>query len=155
MMKKCDVCGKAAADVRCVIVVKDKKVVRHLCADCARKAGFDEQLKYNHKTSSDVLNIVAEPKDIICPGCKLGFSQFLETGLFGCPRCYETFDRLIGEILRGIHSATYHKGRKPGKERTLDLAQLKWKLSGAVQMEDFEKAAKLRDAIKAIEKDSN
>ncbi len=154
-MEKCYICKDKQAEIRCVIVIRGRKIVRHLCADCARKAGFTEQLKYTRRNLSSAPKITTERRDIICSGCHLEFSQFLKTGLFGCPKCYETFDRFIGDILKGIHSATYHRGRGPGKERDLDLAQLRWKLSEAVQSEDFEKAADLRDEIYQIEKGVN
>ncbi|MCK5833049.1 UvrB/UvrC motif-containing protein [bacterium] len=154
-MEKCYICKDNPGEVRCVIIVKGEKIIQYLCQDCARKAGIAEQAKFNRKAKNSSIKFKAEKQDIFCSNCKLSFSQFLRTGLFGCPQCYSAFERFIADILKGIHSATYHKGRGPGKERTFDLVQLKWKLSEAVIEENFEKAAELRDEIFKLQKDSN
>lgn len=154
-MEYCSKCKKRPGVIKCVIVVKGEKIKCRLCEECARSAGFSEQVKFNRKQKAPGIKFTAEKKDVFCPECKLGFSQFLRTGLFGCPACYNSFERFISDILKGIHSATYHKGRGPGKERLQDLAHLKWKLSEAVFAEDFERAAMLRDEISRLLKDSN
>jgi len=154
-MEKCYICKKQPGEVKCVIVVKGEKITRRLCADCAREAGFAEQLKLNRRVGKPAFKITADKPDVFCPDCKLSFSQFLVSGLFGCPACYRSFKSFISDILKGIHSATYHRGRGPGKDRSLDLSQLKWKLSEAVVAEDFERAAEIRDEISRIERESN
>jgi len=155
MNDKCQLCKKAPAEIRCIIVVGGEKIERHLCTECARKAGLAEQQRLNSKTKGRGKGIKEEKSDVFCSVCKTSFSQFVRTGLLGCPACYESFDRLLGDILKGIHSATYHKGRGPGEGRTIDIAQLRWKLSEAVEAEDFERAARLRDEIKRIERGTN
>ncbi len=154
-MEYCSKCQKRPGEVKCVIVVKGERIKCCLCHECARSAGFSEQIKFNRKPKSPGIRFIAEKRDVFCPNCKLGFSQFLQTGLFGCPSCYNAFEKFIGDILKGIHSATYHKGRGPGKEGLQDLTHLKWKLSEAVFAEDFERAAQLRDEIFRLKKDSN
>lgn len=138
-----------------MIIVNGERVVKHLCSECARIAGLDEQTRLNRKRTRKVVKTPSYRTDIICPGCQLSFSQFVQSGLLGCAHCYSAFDRRLGDILKGIHSATYHRGRGPGEERMLDIAQLKWKLSGAIEAENFELAAQLRDEIKRIEKETN
>ncbi|RKZ31863.1 hypothetical protein DRQ36_00530 [bacterium] len=155
MEKKCQACKKNPAEVRCVIMVDGERVVRYLCVECARTAGFKEQSRMSRKKTRKLLELGFEKANPVCPECRLGFSQFLKTGLLGCPVCYSAFDKQLADILKGLHSTSFHRGRGPGKEREFDIAQLKWKLFGAVEAEDFEKAAELRDEIRRIEKDNN
>ncbi len=151
----CQLCKKNNAEIKCVIVVDGVRTEKRVCQECARKAGIVEQNKMNRKRTRDIITRTDSENELFCPGCKLTYSLFLKTGLLGCSQCYSTFSAALTDILKGIHSASYHKGRGLGEENTFDVAQLKWKLSEAVRQEDFESAARLRDEIKLIEKESN
>ena len=158
MEDKCQMCKKAPAEIKCTIIVRGEKLVRKLCADCARTAGLKEQMRLTGKRTrrTQQMQTSAKKTDLVCSDCRSSFSRFVETGILGCPGCYDAFGQKLTEILKGLHSATYHKGRGPGaEERTLDIAQLKWKLSEAVSEEDFELAARLRDEIRQIEEETN
>lgn len=154
MKGKCQNCKVNKSEIRCVLVIDGKPTEKYLCKECARKAGIEEQQKMNRKRTRDFV-VSGKKKDPVCKECKTSFSQFLKTGLLGCPKCYDSFGTSLRDILKGIHSVSYHRGRGPGDEKTMDIAQLKWKLSEAVQEEDFELAARLRDEIKMFEKGDN
>ena len=109
----------------------------------------------NRRKAKDFVVSSTNKSELICPNCKLELSLFLKTGRLGCSECYNSFTGALRDILKGIHSASYHRGRGPGEERVIDIAQLKWKLSEAVREEDFELAARIRDEIRIIEKDEN
>lgn len=51
--------------------------------------------------------------DLICPNCKTKKSDFLETGLLGCPECYIAFEKSIDEFLKNIGQSGFHSGKKP------------------------------------------
>ena len=51
--------------------------------------------------------------DQICPTCKTKKSYFLETGLLGCPECYNAFEKSIDEFLKNIGQSGYHSGKTP------------------------------------------
>jgi len=92
-----------------------------------------------------------------CPFCGLTFSDFRETGRLGCPQCYETYAVHLQKLLRRVHGGTQHVGKvylppdptSSDRERRLDA--LKRRLQRAVDSEDFERAAELRDEIRSLE----
>ena len=51
--------------------------------------------------------------DQICPKCKTKKSDFLETGMLGCPECYYAFEKVIDEFLKNIGQSGFHSGKKP------------------------------------------
>ncbi len=154
MKHKCQSCKNSEGEIKCVLVIGGERIEKYLCRECARKAGIEEQLKMNRKKAKEFV-ITGQKKDTVCSSCTMSFSRFIETGLLGCPECYEAFGNALRDILKGIHSVSYHRGRGPGDEKTLDIAHLKWKLSEAIRSEDFELAARLRDEIKMFERGNN
>lgn len=93
-----------------------------------------------------------------CPNCGMSYDGFKDLGRFGCHRCYETFKQQITPLLRKIHGNPVHKGKIP-KRRGGQLSihrkikDLKARMNQAVEKEEFEEAARIRDEIKALEKD--
>ena len=155
MGTRCQSCKAKEAEIKCIVVIDGERIEKKLCVDCARIAGIDEQAKMNRSKAKEFVVSANNKTDLICPQCKLAYSNFLNSGQLGCPTCYSAFGTALRDILKGIHSSSYHRGRGPGEENSMDIAQLRWKLSEAVREEDFELAAKLRDEIRVIEKDEN
>jgi protein arginine kinase activator len=107
------------------------------------------------------LSPVAEdgPGAVICPGCGMRYSQFARTGRLGCAECYQAFQIQLQPILRRVHGATRHAGKAPGLEgarleRRRQLQELHDALELAIQKEEFEEAAGLRDKIRDLERES-
>ncbi|MEO0479169.1 MAG: UvrB/UvrC motif-containing protein [Planctomycetota bacterium] len=91
-----------------------------------------------------------------CAGCGLTLSEFRKKGRVGCPRCYETFKTHILRLLDRVHGATTHVGRFPGqpnarRPKPVTLTDLRQQLERAVDAEDYEAAARLRDALRRLE----
>ena len=84
------------------------------------------------------------------------YEDFRKVGRLGCAQCYQTFRRSLGSLLKRIHGSPIHLGKspsrlvKPAKVKT-ELAELKKKLSRAIEQEEFEDAAKWRDQIRRLE----
>ena len=77
----------------------------------------------------------------------------MQAGRLGCPDCYQTFAEALEGLLKTMHKGTRHVGKVPESLRqTRDLSDrltlLQKKLSKAIEDEDFEEAALLRDQIK-------
>jgi protein arginine kinase activator len=94
-----------------------------------------------------------------CPNCGLTYQNFRKIGRLGCSECYEAFKKELSPLLKRIHGADRHIGKvslKGGKtiKDTRTLRDLKVQLEKAIQTEEFEEAAKLRDKIKDFEKKS-
>ena len=92
-----------------------------------------------------------------CSFCGLTFDGFRQTGRLGCPHCYETFSGHLPRLLRRIHGSTKHVGKiyLPPDPTASDMEKrlegLRRKLERAVQSEDFERAAEIRDQIRSLE----
>jgi protein arginine kinase activator len=93
--------------------------------------------------------------ELKCRTCGLSFRQYRQTMRLGCGDCYGSFEKQIREDLRRYHGTVRHVGRQPqaaGGEGSHNEAveALKKRLTLAIQDEDFELAAQLRDQIRQI-----
>ncbi|MDE7325372.1 MAG: UvrB/UvrC motif-containing protein [Lachnospiraceae bacterium] len=110
---------------------------------------------------------VAEPgSKLSCPGCGMTYPKFLEGGVLGCPSCYQSFGRTLLRKIRSKQGADVHTGRGPKHFTALkeaaktqemapkldERARLSMQLKQAVEREDYELAARLRDALRAARK---
>ena len=91
-----------------------------------------------------------------CEGCGCTYSDIAESGRVGCPACYTTFRDELSRTIRSIHGTTAHTGSVPSRhraqqERAEQLKRLKAELQEAVQKEDYERAASLRDEVRRLQ----
>ena len=100
-----------------------------------------------------------------CPGCGASFEDITRSGKIGCAQCYHTFRGQLLPIIQRIHGTAQHKGKVPGSSalRVTDtnnkivaveetpLEEKKRLLKQAIETQDFERAAVLRDEIKELE----
>ena len=84
------------------------------------------------------------------------FMDFSRIGRFGCGQCYTAFRAPLEDLFRKVHGATHHRGRSPEtKQRSLpspveEEVRLKEELKQAIEREDFELAAEIRDRLKHV-----
>jgi protein arginine kinase activator len=141
----------------------------HLCDACAQEAGYVQQTHIPiNELLSQFLKTHAQVSDAPttrCPDCGMTWQEFKDTGLLGCPKDYELFlNQLNGVIERAQSGATHHTGKNlhtgtramaPANDavqlRLAELNRLRTELARAVEAESYEKAAKLRDQIRALE----
>ena len=124
---------------------------------------------------NDDTNLFQEylPKQVHCEQCGMTFNEFVNTGKFGCANCYQVFKNQINQLLKNIHGSDTHVGRKvisngnnekpmqntkiennSRKEETISkIEALKQELKQAIQVENYEKAAEIRDEIKKWEEE--
>ena len=91
-----------------------------------------------------------------CPLCGATAGEISATGRVGCASCYTFFSAELADVIRTAHGGNVHTGRvsagyRARRERVERLAERKRQLREAVDCEDFEKAAGLRDEIHALE----
>jgi len=125
-------------------------------------------------TVSDMMSFLdaKEMTDMVdsntCATCGWTLIDYKRTGKVGCADCYSFFKESLSSILAGYHGSTYHIGKMPLKYiehrkskgmidtvrsknvATLSLHDLEKMLEIAVQNENYEEAAKLRDEIKRL-----
>lgn len=161
----CQNCHKNLASVPYTEVVDGKVSSLHLCQDCLAKrqdqdkAGFQfakpAQFGRKNKPSTDITPEPLEARKS-CVACNTTLKQILDSGRVGCSSCYETFPAQLESLLEGIHIALTHRGKIPrmnnARERVRsDLVSKRALLKTALNMENYEEAAALRDEIKVLE----
>lgn len=97
--------------------------------------------------------------DAVCPLCRTRLSEMLKSGKFGCGKCYDTFGEYTRQILSNVHSTSVHKGKvsQAASEQIKlkrELERLKGELREAIEKQEFENAASLRDKIKDLEREA-
>lgn len=167
---RCDACGGENPVVHLTEVVEDEPKTLHLCAACAEERGVDSpatpdnlllagvlaQMELASKGKSGGLVGGAGSTPPPCGFCGLTFATFRETGRLGCPHCWTSFERQLRPLLQRVQGATQHVGKvylppdPSASEREKRLEGLRKKLDRAVALEDFERAAELRDAIREL-----
>jgi protein arginine kinase activator len=163
MAIKCKICGIRPATIHYTEIVNNKMETFDLCQECAEEKGIEVE-----KTSSYGLgDLVAELIDdtvkdetsrigrVRCPECGYDFSDFRNMGRLGCPECYQSFEAQLQPLLRHVHGGTLHGGKTPVRlgdqgDAGPSLMQLKDDLARAVEGENYERAAELRDEIKRL-----
>ncbi len=160
----CQICKKRDATIHFTNVVGNKVEKIHICSHCAEEKGFDYLKKSNFAMGdllSGLLSSAAkavERKDARgqCSNCGMTFSRFKKGGRLGCPECYEVFRKQLLPLLRSVHGETRHVGKVPnrfGEEVTLKrrVLELRKELSRAIEMEEYERAAEIRDEIRSLD----
>lgn len=199
----CDQCKTRQATIHLENNINGKVQTLNLCQHCAAEMGlntggsFMSQLLgggfFGLNSGSSVWQNQAPYE--ACPTCGTSFQDFQNTGLFGCPDCYQAFEPKLSSIFKRVQADQNHVGRRLAtaeKIKTLtdvtetsvykpvsesvsepvfknvsasatpnqgenqgevdELTKLKAAQDQAVVEEDYEKAAKIRDQIKALQK---
>ena len=89
----------------------------------------------------------------VCTLCGSTLNDIIRTGKIGCAKCYEIFQSDLDQVIKSIHGNVTHTGRAPGEIGKINT--LKKQLKETIRLQEFEKAAELRDEIKRLEGDSN
>jgi protein arginine kinase activator len=160
----CEQCGKEPATVHITRILNGEVETSHLCQSCAKARGeFHFALPAPTFLLQNFLggltNAMQAPsgigRDPVCPACQTPFSYFQSTGRLGCPACYEAFQAELDPLVRRLHGAERHRGHVPPTDprlgRQAELLRLKEELEKAIAQEAYERAAELRDRIRALE----
>ena len=99
-----------------------------------------------------------------CKFCRTSIKDVARSGWLGCENCYKTFYSELLPFIKKVQHSVKHVGKRPAEHKTkIDnlstkdkLNDLKEKLKIAIEKQEFEQAAILRDEIKAlIKKEEN
>ena len=165
---KCGVCAKREAVVAYTHIVDDVKRELLLCPQCASEKNIKVQVT-PAAPAKDAPVLVKEIKielaklagaegdgGVRCPTCEMSYEEFKKIGRLGCPHCYDVFAPQLERLLKRIHGDDRHQGKGPmdaaqNAQAADELERLREELAQAVAEEAFEKAAQLRDRIRALE----
>jgi protein arginine kinase activator len=161
---QCDSCGANEAVMHFTQIVNNEVSTFHLCELCAEEKGLEPGPGAGEFPLASFLAQMGASRQSdagevpgTCGYCGLRLEEFKKAGRLGCPHCYVTFESHLRGLLRRLHGGTQHVGKiylppDPSEaERKERLAGLKRRLDRAVDQEDFERAALLRDQIRSLE----
>ena len=185
----CKHCGKREVEVMVKQVVDNEVQDIDLCRVCAEELGFlsrelpsitisfsmrEVDLPQRKKIARRQSLRDEEKNDrILCPNCGMAYKEFRNSGLLGCPECYQAFRFPLGARLQKLQGAesrwngttkmfsdiavldtegtTDERNLKLSREqREANIRRLNDEIKDAVQREEYERAAGLRDLLKAI-----
>lgn len=193
---RCERCEREAT-IHEVIIHQGKKQERHLCESCAREAGLSSDphlpiaqlitgfmlgpaakgetsaASAGAKSTASKAGLSAVSPVARCAGCGTTYAAFKESGLLGCPACYDAFADRLGPLIERAHEGgCHHVGKFPRRalkdiramgdtervetllgdirEREERLESIRKSLAKAVRDEDYERAAMLRDELSRV-----
>lgn len=165
----CGDCGNEEAEVHLTSVEADEVKSLHLCAACAARRGFptevDEKAPQSHPPLAEFLAQLGGPGPTTptppatdpCPFCATTADDFRRSGRVGCSQCYVHFEPQLRGLLRRIHGSSQHAGKlylsesSDISDRLGQISSMRRRLRRAIETEDFETAADLRDRIHELE----
>lgn len=159
----CDTCGERDALVHLTQIVEGAVSQVHLCEQCAAARGIETTVAAPKHPLGDFLQAVQQQAEQLpgdaarCSTCGTSLRDFRASGRLGCAQCYGAFEQSLRELLRRVHGGTRHEGWRHEPEdpalhvRETTLTDLRGRLKRAVDGEDFEEAATLRDRIRGLE----
>ena len=171
----CDICKKNEATIHYKEIVGGQQKSLNICAECAQKHEKETGLNFGAFNLAEMLcNLgklaAGEPqeeksappaKELACPHCGRTVKELKESGgRLGCADCYRSFAPILDGVFSRVQRGKVHVGKRPSRKRgaggaaatAAHLAALKKELAELVKVENYEKAAQVRDAIRELEK---
>lgn len=175
----CEKCNKNEAKIRLVYVKNKDREGLWLCERCAKEfankdifnclddcEGFTENNIFN-----SFLKLVGNSKDKKktdenkdklkkCISCGMKYYEFKKSGMLGCEKCYLSFRDELIPLIKKAHFSTKHSGKYPRihkaeYELNNKVKKLNNEMNEAVLVQNYEKAAFIRDQIIAIKREGN
>lgn len=161
----CQSCGKNQANTHIKRIVNGELTEFMLCDKCAAKLGYSNifdgfGFDFDNLLGSFFANNESSflpTNNKRCDFCGASLNDISNTGKVGCAKCYDVFfDQLMPSIKR-IHGNTKHSGKyasTAGKESIIKnkIKLLNERMKMAINQQNFEEAAKIRDELKDLQK---
>lgn len=159
---QCSICKEKPATVHLTQIVGEKMQKLDLCEDCAKSKGVNDPAGFALAAdlvlglgAAQEIEQAAGGVELRCSRCGFTQADFKKSGRLGCPECYKTFSEGLGGLLKTMHKGTRHVGKAPealraSSENADRLKALQKKLEKAIESENFEEAAQVRDEIRQM-----
>jgi len=169
----CEKCKKNQAVTHIRQNINGALTEMHLCEKCASEITGKFENEYSKLFSDfgfgidsmlgsifgqDFLSesLLSEPAER-CPMCGTTVNAIRKSGNVGCGKCYETFRSQLMPFIQRIHGKTVHNGKIPESAEgeisvKAKISELEGQLKNAIETQEFEKAAQLRDEINHLRK---
>lgn len=170
---KCQNCGKHEANVKYVQMINGEKDEMFLCEKCAKDMNidmnFDMHFGFDNIFSSlfsgeTFVKPIELSDELSCDVCGMKYDDFARTGMIGCENCYKVFSKRLENVIKKLHGNNRHieasnkkvantvKHPKKNENVKEQIEALRKEIDECIKIEDYEKAAILRDKIKVLEK---
>lgn len=164
----CQNCKVNEANTHIKRVVNGEATQKHLCSSCAQSLGYDNffsdftfNLPSLFSSFFDDRNLLlGETKADRCEICGCSFEDIIKSGNVGCSNCYKKFYSKLQPSIQRIHGKVRHSGKVPVKaaepivvkEKTAQekISDLEKEMAKAIETQNFERAAAIRDEIKSL-----
>jgi protein arginine kinase activator len=154
----CQLCKKSKAVIHSYCIHNNQLVETHFCEECGKTRRAEVEVCIDDSMSNLMEGLLkstggegygsAEKK---CDICGTNSRDVKKAMKMGCPNCYELFSDQL--MIEGYgHKSVYTKSEFIQGD-TAQLHELRKELNDAVRLEDFERAARLRDRIRVFEKE--
>lgn len=166
----CQHCQKIEATTHVKTMINGDYAEYRLCPQCAHELGYDNMFSDFTADFGGLLGsflsaaLPARSGATHCKLCGSTMDDIKRTGKVGCSECYDTFFSELMPTIRSIHGNTEHIGKRPVIEyekiedekpeeaqKGESVDDLRAQLKQAIEDENFERAAQLRDRIKELE----
>ena len=168
----CEQCHEREAVIHLTQIVNEQVTTLHLCERCAAEKGVESPGSQPKTPLGTFLAAMGQElpeqapaprSDDNCPRCGGSLQDFRESGRLGCPECYRSFEVPLRDLLRRLHGSTQHMGERyadkematptptPNPKERPHASDLREQLRLAVETENFELAAELRDRLRVME----
>ncbi|HJQ10675.1 MAG TPA: UvrB/UvrC motif-containing protein [Gemmatimonadaceae bacterium] len=159
----CDLCKEGEAVIQLTEIEGSGVRQLHLCEKCAAERGVETTITAAKPQINNFLQTIHEQmtttrgEPVSCSFCAATLADFRATGRLGCAHCYETFESSLRDLLRRVHGNSRHIGRRYVAPLPSDLphvstaTELRDRLKMAIEAEQFELAADLRDKLRGLE----
>ncbi len=158
-MMLCSRCKQRPANVYFSQNINGNTCEYEVCSECAKELGLlqgnGSMFNLNHffgDLFGGVQSISAAPSKA-CSHCGMTYREFANDGMFGCSHCYDAFSDQLPELMNRLHGAQRHIQPEQAEQndKQSKIGRLKQEIQQAIEQEDYERAAQLRDEIKKLE----
>lgn len=158
----CQNCNRNDATAHLKRILNGEAAEVHLCSSCALALGVQDavsafsvfgDMQGSVLSSGNTVRI--SNKVLRCDTCGFVFEDIMRAGMPGCPDCYRVFSRRLRPVITKIHGRGHYLGKIPASsdeeiKRDKIIDELKERLNRAIDEQNFELAAVLRDEIKKL-----
>jgi protein arginine kinase activator len=167
---QCQRCKEQTATIHLTEINNGQRQETHLCEICADHEGLaiKSQIPLNELLSTllasqssgkekPATEAAAAADEKSCPSCGMTMQEFQKGRLLGCANDYEVFGDTLDPIIEKNQGGnTVHKGKVPhnapeDSKKQIEIMNLRRELEEAVENEDYENAAKIRDRIEHLQ----
>jgi protein arginine kinase activator len=164
----CEECRERNAEVHLTSIEAEEMSSVHLCLSCAAARGLADGIAGGGEDKPPLVDFLAQigaagpqtpapaPHEP-CPFCNTSVADFRKSGRVGCSQCYVHFEGQLRGLLRRIHGSSQHAGKlyigeaSDVSDRLGQISSMRRRMKRAIETEDFETAAELRDLIHEME----